>query len=521
MQANISQTNQLEKSLDRARRRAPEWILPATRILIFLVDALLTTTCFMLAFKLREGETVLSPTAWSSSKPFAPYIGVLFFAIPVRLIMLLYQRVYRLNGAFSYTAEAFKIFKAVTVGSLLIITVTFFFRGGYAFRDFSYSRGVFVLDFFLALISFAAFHFAVRYTQTVIRRHDINLIPTLIVGSGTEADQTIKELAERRDLGYRVVGIVRDDEGVSKSDAENNLESNGVPIVGNLDALSSVIRRLAIQEVIITDNRIPSEKIFDAMMQIGRKQRVEFRFAPSLFNVLPQKTEVEQIGILPMVRLFREPLSDAQRFLKRTSDIFISTAALIVLSPVWLLISILIKLDSPGAILFKQERVGMDGRVFLCYKFRTMRSDADETVHREAYRKNIEGLIEANAGDEKKPVFGKVKNDVRVTKIGKYLRRSSLDELPQFLNALRGEMSVVGARPPIPYEVEEYELKHRRRLDMKPGITGLWQVSGRNRLTFEEMVKIDLFYIENWSLWLDIKIILLTIPAVFRGDGAR
>lgn len=164
----------------------------------------------------------------------------------------------------------------------------------------------------------------------------------------------------------------------------------------------------------------------------------------------------------------------------------------------------------------------MDGRKFLCYKFRTMQADADDSVHREAYRKNIEGNnLEANAGDSDKPVFGKVKNDPRITKIGKILRRSSFDELPQLLNVLIGDMSIVGPRPPIPYEVEEYELRHRKRLDMKPGITGLWQVSGRNRLTFEEMVGIDMFYIENWSLWLDLKIILLTLPAIVRGDGAK
>jgi lipopolysaccharide/colanic/teichoic acid biosynthesis glycosyltransferase len=195
--------------------------------------------------------------------------------------------------------------------------------------------------------------------------------------------------------------------------------------------------------------------------------------------------------------------------------------ALIALSPLWLIISLLIKFDSRGSIFFKQERVGMDGRIFLCYKFRTMKTDADENVHREAYRKNIEGLAGANAGDDEKPVFGKVKNDPRITRVGRFLRRSSLDELPQFLNVLKGDMSVVGVRPPIPYEVENYDLRHRKRLDMKPGITGLWQVSGRNRLTFEEMVKIDLYYIENWSLWLDLKIILLTLPAVLRGDGAR
>jgi exopolysaccharide biosynthesis polyprenyl glycosylphosphotransferase len=312
-------------------------------------------------------------------------------------------------------------------------------------------------------------------------------------------------------------------EGKQKKFSKNFVSSTAktLQIAGDFDDLPEIIRGLAIQEVIITDDKIPREKLFEAMMRLGRRQKVEFRFAPSLFNVLPQKTSVEQLGVLPMVRLFREPLSDAERLIKRVSDILISLTALIALSPLWLIISLLIKFDSRGSIFFKQERVGMDGRIFLCYKFRTMKTDADENVHREAYRKNIEGLAGANAGDDEKPVFGKVKNDPRITRVGRFLRRSSLDELPQFLNVLKGDMSVVGVRPPIPYEVENYDLRHRKRLDMKPGITGLWQVSGRNRLTFEEMVKIDLYYIENWSLWLDLKIILLTLPAVLRGDGAR
>ena len=163
----------------------------------------------------------------------------------------------------------------------------------------------------------------------------------------------------------------------------------------------------------------------------------------------------------------------------------------------------------------------MDGRIFLCYKFRTMRADADDSTHREAYRHNIGGAAAANAGDDDAPIFGKVRNDPRVTRAGRWLRRSSLDELPQFLNVLNGDMSIVGPRPPIPYEVKEYDIWHRKRLDMKPGVTGLWQVSGRNRLPFDEMVRIDLYYIENWSFWFDLKIILLTLPAVLRGDGAR
>ncbi len=514
----------------KTKNRVPRWVLPSVKATIFLFDAIFSVLCFALAFVSREGDSIFSQTSWNWSEDFAPYAGVLFFIIPIRLAMFISQRIYRFQGAFSYIAEFIKVFKAVALGSLLIIAFTFLFRGGFAFREFSYSRGIFALDFALALIVFTIFHFGLRYLQTLVRRRDINLIPTLIVGTNAEAEQTIRELQERRDLGYRVVGIVAAEDfkvqgsrfKVQTHDSRlTTHDSKEVPIVGTLNDLPEIIRELEIQEVIITDNQIPSEKLFEAMMHIGRKQKVEFRLAPSLFNFLPQKTSVEQIGVLPMVRLFREPLSDAERFIKRTSDILISGVTLVLLSPVWFLIALFIKSDSSGAILFKQERVGMDGRKFLCYKFRTMKADADETVHRETYRKNIEGSSEANAGDDEKPVFGKVKNDARITKAGKFLRRTSLDELPQFLNVLKGEMSVVGARPPIPYEVENYEIWHRKRLDMKPGITGLWQVSGRNRLTFDEMVKIDLFYIENWSLWLDLKIILLTLPAILRGDGAR
>jgi exopolysaccharide biosynthesis polyprenyl glycosylphosphotransferase len=524
-----------QAKLVRAENRVPRWILPSVRLAIFLIDAALAVACFTLAFILREGGAAFEKfekNGWAWTRNFEPYAGVLIFVVAVRLLMFWYQRVYRLQGAFSYINEFIKIFKAVAVGSLLTIAFTFLFRGGFEFRDFPYSRGVFALDFALALVAFTIFHLGLRYIQTLFRRRDINLIPTLIVGTNAEAAQTIRELKERRDLGYRVVGVIKRDEGegirdeikTTTSDSSLTLHPSSlldVPIVGDLGDLPKIIRELEIQEVIITDNTIPSETLFDAMMQIGRRQKVEFRLAPSLFNFLPQKTSVEQIGVLPMVRLFREPLSDAERFVKRASDIVISALALVFLAPLWLVLSILIKSDSRGKILFRQERVGMDGRKFLCYKFRTMRADADENLHRETYSKNIKGLTEANAGDDEKPVFGKVKDDPRVTRMGKWLRRSSLDELPQLLNVLIGDMSIVGPRPPIPYEVEEYDLRHRKRLDMKPGITGLWQVSGRNRLTFEEMVQIDLYYIENWSLWLDLKIILLTLPAVLRGDGAR
>ncbi len=517
MKAKTAITTSLTSTrAERAKERVPRWVMPAAKTAVAAADALITAFSFVAAFVLREGDPVLSNTAWAWSKDFVPYAGILYFAVIVRILMLIYLRAYNFHGAFSYTREFSKILKAVAVGSLLMIAWAFLFRGGFAFRDFSYSRSIFLLDFGIAFVLIAMFHIGIRVVQTMIRERGINLIPTLVVGTNAEAVQTLKMLGERRGLGYKVIGIVECD---SEIDAE--LSAMNEKIVGEIDDLPNLIRDLAIQEVIITDTSLSSSTMFEAMLQAGRDQRVEFRFAPSLFNLLPQKTSVEQIGVLPMVTLFREPLSDAQRFLKRTFDVVAALFAIVVTAPVWLVIALLIRRDSSGPILFKQERVGMDGRVFLCYKFRTMVADSGEELHREIYKRNIEGNADANVGDDEDPLFGKVKNDPRVTPFGARLRRTSLDELPQILNVLIGDMSFVGPRPPIPYEVEEYAIRHRKRLDMKPGITGLWQVSGRSRIGFEEMVALDTFYIENWSFWLDLKIIVMTFPAILRGDGAK
>ena len=503
----------------RAARVVPGWIVPAVKAMLMVADVSIAIASFLLAFHLRQHQPIFAQLdihglAWS--KEFAPYGAVLLLAVPIRLLMFLYYRLYKLRGEFSYLNEAARVFKATTIGSLLIVALTFLYRGGFAYRNFSYSRGVFVLDFLLALAAFGALRLLARGAQSVVRKRNINLIPTLVVGRGAEAALCIKEMRARPALGYRVVGVIEN----GALDDEMPEEFEGVPVLSGIEQLPEAISETRAQEVIITDPQVAGDLLFDVMMRVGRRQRVEFRIAPSFFNCLPQKTGIDQIGALPMILLFREPLSDLARIVKRTSDILIASLVFAVLAPLCALIALFIKLDSRGPVFYKQERVGMDGRVFLFYKFRTMRAGADESLHRDYYRKNIEGLAEANVGNEERPVYGKLLDDPRVTRVGRILRRLSLDELPQLFNVLRGDMSVVGPRPPIPYEVEAYELWHRKRLDMKPGLTGLWQVSGRNRLPFDEMVRLDLFYIENWSLLLDLKIILRTLPVMLRGDDA-
>jgi len=198
-----------------------------------------------------------------------------------------------------------------------------------------------------------------------------------------------------------------------------------------------------------------------------------------------------------------------------------SSAALLFLAPVFAVIALLIKLSSKGPALFKQERLGQGGKTFTLLKFRTMRTDCDAKIHQQFVEQFIAGQTVGDAGQDSKPVF-KIQNDSRLTPIGRFLRKTSLDELPQFCNVLLGDMSLVGPRPPIAYEFRAYEVWHRRRvLEIKPGITGLWQVEGRSRTRFDEMVRLDLKYARAWSIWLDLKILLQTPGAVLSGEGAH
>ncbi len=498
--------------------RAPGWVIPAVKAALVLADALIAALSFVAAFYLREADFVLARSAAGQlgwSEQFAPYGALLPFVVLIRLVTLYYLDLYRLRGEFSFVEDGARVFKAAATGSLLIVAAAFLYRGGFEYRAFSYARGVFVLDFFLALAAYGLLRLAVRAGQTFVRRRDINLIPTLVVGRGAEAALCIREMRERPSLGYRVIGVVEN----GALDETVPAEFEGVPVVSDIKGLPEAIRESRANEVIITDPNVSGDALFDVMMRVGRRRGVEFRIAPSLFNCLPRKTEIDQIGALPMISLFREPLGPAARVVKRASDLLIASITLALLSPLWLLVAIVIKLDSRGPVFYKQERVGMDGRIFLFYKFRTMRSGADDAAHREYQQKYISGDVEAVMIEGERPAY-KLVGDARITRSGRWLRRLSLDELPQLLNVLRGDMSVVGPRPPIPYEVEAYQLWHRKRLDMKPGLTGLWQVSGRNRLPFDEMVRLDLFYIENWSLLLDLKIILRTLPVMLKGDDA-
>lgn len=513
------------KAVERASESRSVSFLVAAQASLLLGDVVIACGAFLLAYRLRvlnhipdlaEVWRLLNPVelmdtvSWPAFQPY----WHLFLIVPiVRLLTLRWKRLYELKGEFSILDDGVRLFEAVTLASLIIIVMTFMYRGFFEYRQYSYSRGVFLLDWGLALLGYGTWRGVVRGLQLHLRRRGRNLISSIIVGQGDLADICLREIASRPQLGYRIIGIVTSQDS-SRPGAEAS--SGAYPIIGRLQELPEIIKTFGIEEVFITDPNVSPRLLFETIMKSWRHRRTRFSMVPSLLHTLPRKTDIGQLGALPMLKLFQEPLSGPNRYLKRTADIIMATLGLVLLSPVFLLIYGLIKWGSPGPVLFRQERVGMDGRVFTCYKFRTMRLDADDEPHRQHMRRLIHGEIGAQSEDQQ--FYGKVVDDDRITSVGRVLRRYSLDELPQLFNVLKGEMSIVGPRPPIPYEVEQYSEWHRKRLDVKPGMTGLWQVSGRNRLPFDKMVELDIYYIENWSLWLDFKIMLLTIPAILRGE---
>lgn len=508
------------------RKRGPlAAFIPVTALI--LIDVAASLAVFVISYKLRQHTDLFVWRHRRSFWPvgivndFEPYLGFLIFVPLVKVYMLHRYGLYKLRGEFSFGNDFAKIFSAATLASLVLVLIAFLFRQGFSYRegrlvpmDFSYSRLVFVYDWLIAIGVFWVTRSLVRVIQILYRSSERNLIPTVVVGCGEMAQVCITEISEKRRLGYKLVGAVT----ARATEDASTIRSYGVRMLGRFDDLPELVKRYGVEEVLITDTRINPRKMFEVLMECGRDHHIKYRVMPNLFDCLPGKTEIATIGSLPMIKLYEEPLRGSQRVVKRGMDLLVSLGLLLITWPFWIALAISIKRESRGPVFLRQERVGMDGNVFLMVKFRSMVDGVGDQAHRELMERTINGE-DANQGTPDEPIYGKIKDDPRLTRIGAWMRRYSFDELPQLFNVLMGHMSIVGPRPPIPYEVRHYKDWHRTRFHVRPGITGLWQVSGRNRLHFEEMVRLDIFYIENWSPWMDVKIMLKTLPVMLRGDN--
>jgi len=434
--------------------------------------------------------------------PLSDYVPlVAAFVLPVWALVFYVSGLYGRRAARTLHTEMSRLFRALVVCALSLAVAVVVFRLGFISRPL---LGLFLLLNAVGVVVGRGLVRAVILDSAVRRR-------VVVAGGLEEVRDAAASVETHADWGLELLGVVSDGSWT----AEDLWQRHRCRwrVLGTYDDIPALTARdhHVVDEVLIAPSgrRLNDlqglEPVFLALEEQGIVTRLVVNFLPRSLSGL----SFDELGGLPLLTFSTAPHDEVVLFVRRSVELVLASLLLMLLSPVLLAIAIAIKLDSPGPVLFRQLRCGLHGRPFTFLKFRSMRVDA------EAMKKHLAPYNEMDG-----PAF-KMTNDPRVTPLGFFLRRTSLDELPQLWNIIRGDMSVVGPRPAVLEEVRQYEPWQRRRLSMKPGLTCLWQVNGRSELTFDEWMRLDLEYIDNWSLWLDVKIALKTIPAVLLGRGAR
>ncbi len=415
----------------------------------------------------------------SSTLEIVYKIPFLEYLIYISGIALAWVIVFVLSGLYSlekrrFSKEFLKIFWACTIGTMLIIFTFFLAR-----KPFS-SRFIILASWGISFIFVSLGRAIIHAVELFCYKRNIGLEPVVLVGNSKSCQEIAFYIKNHKGLGYKLINTYK-----TVEKAINKLKNNPGKV----------------RHIILGDTDIAKSKMYK-LLSFCNEHQISFRYLTDTFDAMYENVKIDTLAGLPIVLIGKTALSGWGKVLKRFVDIIGAILGIILLSPFFIFIPILILLDSKGPVFVKLKRVGKRGKAFNLYKFRSMVKNAHQM------KKKLKDLNE-----RKGPLF-KMKNDPRITKIGKYLRKTSLDEIPQFINVLKGEMSLVGPRPHEPGEVARYKKQHKQLLTIAPGITGLAQISGRSTLSFEEEAKLDIYYIENWSIWQDISIMIKTIPVV-------
>lgn len=461
-----------------------------------LVDVLATAGSFLLAHQLRSHLLpVLLPALFPGGLyPIRQYLPLLAVVVPVWGMLLAAYRLTTPGAIVSLRREVLQVARVVALGVGGVAAASYLFRIDFISRPF--------------LILFALTNVAVLAALRVAERRtgwgralvEAPERVVVVVGDGARAHEVAHLVQRHRHWGFRLKGLVSVESDPSAGDAP-------CPILGSVAQVPEILTASVVDEVLLAVPTRLLGELEDTLLKC-QELGVRVRVALQPFPHLTPRLEVETLQGVPFLTFATSPTAPLPLFGKRVIDVVLSATALAVSLPLWPVIALAIRVSSRGPVLHRQERCGLHGRRFTLLKFRTMIADAEARRGEVAHLNVVDG-----------PAF-KAPDDPRITPVGRLLRRFSLDELPQFLHVLKGEMSLVGPRPPIPEEVESYEPWQRRRLAMKPGITCLWQVSGRSELDWNTWMELDLAYIDSWSLWLDVTILLRTVPAVLSGRGA-
>lgn len=495
MKARLSEKNKLSPTMqiNNIIETKNQFFLLMSFLFINL-EILVSTIIFFSLFTWRtvnEFDILLTWQFWSMPR-FSQYFAFYLTFIIMHLGLVFHYGIIQFSSSSGFADELFKIFKSYGFAILTAIGISFLMK----FADFS--RLVIISYWGVSLLTSIVIRGIRRTIYLRLASSGKLSKNVLIVGAGKIGKSLMDELNTHKWLGYKVIGYVDD------SFYETY---RGINHLGPIKNLKHVLYHMQhVDELIIT---IPSERqLVNELITDLRKLNINIKIVPDMFNLVTSTVQLGTISALPIVTLIKTPMRGPALIIKRLIDLFLSINLVILGLPLLLTTALAIKLDSPGPVLYKQVRIGKNGKQFYMYKFRSMVQGADQMTDKLQDENEING-----------PAF-KIKNDPRKTKVGAFIRKYSIDELPQILNVIAGHMSLVGPRPPLPREVEQYGDWEWRRLEVVPGITGLWQVSGRSDLSFQQWINLDIYYIEHWNLVLDLKILIKTLPVVLKGEGA-
>ncbi len=490
-----------EQTLPRTRRLArpkaragtlTEWRLFA--VALIAVDALALVLAFAIAYVIRF-KTGL-PLLETPPHSLDFYSSLAFAVVPAWLGIFALNHLYDREYLFAGFQEYVRVVNGCTVGMVVVILAS------YLGKDLFISRGWLLIVWLLSILLVGSSRFVLRRLLRRLRTQGALVVRTVIVGANEEGQAIAEQFLEDPGSGTQILGFV---DPLLRA---GTLVSRGLPVLGDLADLEEILQREAVKEIVVATTTLSRADLLELYQTFGHLQDVEIRLSSGLFEILTTGVRVQEVSNVPLLTPQRVRIVGVDAALKTALDYAGAILGLLVLSPAMLLIALLVKLDSPGPVLHRRLVLGRSGKPFHALKFRTMVVDSDRVL---AENPELRAAFERGF---------KLKDDPRVTPVGRFLRRTSLDELPQLINVLRGEMSLVGPRMISPEEVARYGKWQLNLLTVKPGLTGPWQVRGRGDIPYDERVRLSMQYIRNYNLWLDLEILLRTIPAVLQARGA-
>jgi exopolysaccharide biosynthesis polyprenyl glycosylphosphotransferase len=462
---------------------------------LVLLDAVIILLAFAFAYVIRFQFGLPFFRIEAVSLP-EYYNTISLILTPIWLILFAVYRLYDYEILLGGLREYSNVFSATITGATLLAIAQFFSDG------LVLARGWVGLAWVSTFVLISIGRLLARRVGYFLRSRGYLMEQTLIVGVNSEAEMLGHQLLEWPTSGLNLLGFLDDEMDQGKSIAK------GLKVIGRIGDIGELVEKHQVSEIILVTSALPRNQVLEIFQRFGTSKNIRLRMSSGLFDLLNTGLSIKEMGYVPLIGVNRVRLSSVETMMKRAIDIAAGLAALVIGSPIYLALALAVRLDSKGPVIYRRRVMGLNGTQFDAFKFRTMHVNGDEIL--KAHPDLLQELEDTQ----------KLKDDPRVTRVGAILRKFSLDELPQFVNILLGEMSLVGPRMISPPELKKYGQWGLNLLTVRPGLTGLWQVSGRSDVSYEDRVRLDMFYIRNYSIWLDIQLILQTIPAVLMKKGA-